>query len=253
MKIPHCIPNYRVEEMNMSRSKRQEIRNRQKRNQQIILIGMVTVGVLLMALALIRGQTQSIGEIVQITPVPRPMANGVALGNPEAPVTIDVFEDFQCPACASYTEQVEHLIISTYVAAGQVYYVFHNFPFIDDGASSKESDQAASASLCADEQDRFWDYHDMLFANWNGENVGAFADVRLKAFAETLGLDTQAFNECLDSARYMDVVNADYQLGTRMGVRGTPSVFVNGVLLTPGYIPSIQDVQQAVEAVLLGQ
>ncbi len=240
----------------MSKSKRQEIRarrSRQKRSQQVVLIVMVTVGVLLSALALIRGQAQSIGEIVQITPLPRPLANGPALGDPNAPVTIDVFEDFQCPACASYSEQVEPLIISAYVETGQVYYVFHNFPFIDDGTASKESDQAASASLCAGEQGRFWDYHDMLFANWNGENVGAFADVRLKAFAESLGLDAAAFDGCLDDGRYMDVVNADYQLGTRMGVQGTPSVFVNGVLLTPGFIPSFQDVQQAVEAALSGQ
>ncbi len=240
----------------MSKSKRQEIRarrSRQKRSQQITLIAVVTVGVLLIAFAVISSQRQSIEDIVQITPVPRPMVNGLALGDPNAPVTIDVFEDFQCPACAGYSQQVEPLIISTYVETGQVYYVFHNFPFIDDGSVSKESDQAASAAMCADEQDRFWDYHDMLFANWNGENAGAFSDARLEAYADSLGLDMQAFRDCFDSGRYMDQVNADYQLGSQMGVQGTPSVFVNGVLLSPGYVPSIQDVQQAVEAALSGQ
>ena len=240
----------------MSKSKRQEIRarrSRQKRSQQIVLIAAVTIGALLVAFAVIGSQRQAVENIIQITPVPRPLANGPALGDPNAPVTIDVFEDFQCPACTGYSEQVEPLIISTYVETGQVYYVFRHFPFIDDGAASKESDQAASAAMCAGEQGRFWDYHDVLFANWNGENVGSFSDPRLVAFAESLSLDMGAFRECFDAGRYMDQVNADYQLGAQMGVQGTPSVFVNGVLLTPGYVPSIQDVQQAVEAALSGQ
>lgn len=91
-----------------------------------------------------------------------------------------------------------------------------------------ESRRAAEASECAREQGEFWNYHALVFANQQGEGQGAFSDRRLKAFAETLGLDTQAFNTCFDSGRYAGDVQADEQLGRSLGVSGTPTVFVNG-------------------------
>jgi protein-disulfide isomerase len=178
------------------------------------------------------------------------MADGPALGDPNAPVRIDVYEDFQCPACRSYSEQIENQVVENYVATGQVYYVFRHFPFLDDGALSKESDQAANASMCAAEQDRFWDYHDILFANWNGENQGAFSDSRLIAFAESLSLDMEAFNACFEENRYQGEIEADLAAGRRAGVQGTPSVFVQGQLITPGFVPSYEDISTAVEAAL---
>ncbi len=81
--------------------------------------------------------------------------------------------------------------------------------------------------MCANEQGRFWDYHDMLFANWNGENQGAFADARLVAFADTLGLDMDAFNSCFDAQKYQDQVLSDTADGQALGVQGTPTLFVN--------------------------
>jgi len=92
------------------------------------------------------------GDINSITPIERPNVNGKALGDPNAPVKIDVYEDFQCPACKSYTENIEPRIVQDFVATGQVYYVYRFFPFLDDQALSKESDQAANASMCAAEQ-----------------------------------------------------------------------------------------------------
>jgi protein-disulfide isomerase len=105
--------------------------------------------------------------------------------------------------------------------------------------------------MCAEEQDLFWEYHDILFANWNGENVGAFSDERLMAFAETLGLDMETFTSCFEENRYQDEIQADYELGLEMGVSGTPSVFVDGQQITPGYVPGFGDIQQAVEAALI--
>jgi protein-disulfide isomerase len=99
---------------------------------------------------------------------------------------------------------------------------------IDGNVGGSESRRAAEASECAREQDEFWNYHALVFANQQGEGQGAFSDRRLKAFAETLGLDTDAFNACLDSGRYAGEVRADEQLGRSLGVSGTPTVFVNG-------------------------
>ena len=131
-----------------------------------------------------------------------------------------------------------------------MYYVFHQYPFLDSASVNKESQQAANASMCANEQGMFWEYHDILFANWNGENTGAFSNRRLVAFAEALALDMDRFTPCFEENRYRDEIQADFDLGTEMGVSGTPSVFVDGVLLTPGFVPGFEEVQQAVEAAL---
>jgi len=235
-------------------SKRQMIRakrERQVRMRRLGVIGIIAVGALLVAAALIYPSLRPIGEIVTVEPNQRPLAEGTAMGDPNAPVVIDVFEDFQCPACLTYSEEVEPLITETYVANGQVYYVFHHYPFLDSNSITKESHQAANASMCAAEQDLFWEYHDILFANWNGENAGAFSDRRLVAFAETLDLDMEQFTECFEENRYQDEIQADFNLGMEMGVTGTPSVFVNGQQISPGFVPGVDDIRQAVEAALI--
>lgn len=99
---------------------------------------------------------------------------------------------------------------------------------MDSIAGGNESQRAAEASECANEQGEFWNYHKIVFANWNGEGEGAFKDRRLKEFAKAIGLDTQKFDQCFDSGRYADTVRADTRLGQSLGVTGTPTVFVNG-------------------------
>jgi len=240
-----------------AKSKRQVIREqrvKRQRQQRLIMILAVSAGAILIAALLIVPPLQRalapVGEIIEITPLERPMVDGTALGDPNAPVLIEVWEDFQCPACRSYSEDIEPRIIENYIATGKVRYVFRQYPFLDDRVASKESDQAANASMCASEQGRFWDYHDILFANWNSENAGAFTDKRLVAFAETLNLDMGEFNRCFNENKYKDQIDQDLVAGQQAGVTGTPSVFVNGQQLTPGFIPSYEQVAQAVDAIL---
>jgi protein-disulfide isomerase len=133
-----------------------------------------------------------------------------------------------------------------------VYYVFRHYPFIDKNTTTKESYQAAKASMCASDQDAFWDYHDMLFVNWNGENQGAFNDKRLAAFAEALGLNIEQFNSCFKGDTYESEIDADYDQGLKYGVQGTPTVFVNSTAVTPGYVPSYEDLKAAIDAALAG-
>jgi protein-disulfide isomerase len=176
----------------------------------------------------------------------------LSVGDPNAIVTIDVFEDFQCPACKSFTENIEPLVIENLVATGRARYVFHNYSFLDGNGAGNggESDQAANASMCANEQDKFWEMHGTLYTNWNGENQGAFSDRRLQAMAESLGLDMNAFNSCFGSNKYKADIQADFDLGQEMGVSGTPTVFVNGQRVgQPGKIASYQEIVQAVEAI----
>lgn len=173
-----------------------------------------------------------------------------SLGDPAAPVHIDVWEDFQCPACVHYSLYVEPQIIRAYVETGRAYYTYHFFAFLDGGHPNGESHQAANAALCAAEQGKFWEYHDVLTANWNGENQGAFRSARLFDFARFLGLNEEDFGACFRAQRYAEAIQADYELGLQWGVMGTPSLFVNGVIVTPGYVPSFDAVAAAVEAAL---
>jgi len=236
-----------------------EKRRKQKQKQQLATLLIVGGGVLLVValiviVALGGKKTPVITTTpIAITPLSRPQANGLAMGNPNASVRIDVWEDFQCPRCAEFTRDVERKIIDTYIAPGTVYYVFHQFPFIDNQVGGKESKQAANASMCANEQDRFWDYHDILFTNWAGEGEGSFSDKRLTAFAEMLGLDMNAFSSCLKADRHKAEIDKDYQAGYSAGVRGTPSVFVNNVEVSPGFVPTYDQMVQAIEAALAGK
>ena len=236
-----------------AKSKRQIIREqrlKRQRQQRLIAILAVSLGAIAIAALLIVPSLMPVGEIAQTTPFDRPMVDGTAMGSPDAPVLIEVWVDFQCPACRIFAEDIEPLVIQNYIATGVVRYVFRHYPFLDDGVATKESDQAANASMCAAEQGRFWDYHDILFANWNSENAGAFSDRRLVAYAETINLDMDSFNSCFEANKYKAQIDEDLAAGNRAGVTGTPSLFVNGQQLTPGFIPSFEDISQAVEAAL---
>jgi protein-disulfide isomerase len=104
--------------------------------------------------------------------------------------------------------------------------------------------------MCAADQGRFWDYHDMLFANWIGENAGSYTDVRLVAFAKALNLNMTSFNQCFQANTHKTEIDQDYAAGQAKGVNGTPSLFVNGTIVAPGYIPTLDQIQAAVTAAL---
>jgi protein-disulfide isomerase len=241
----------------MTVSKRSAVKQRRadKRKRERQTTFLVIAGGVVLLIAAIVGisiyqQNQPVGDINLITPKDLPNPQGTALGDPNAPVRIDVFEDFQCPSCQVYTANIEMQVINELVATGQAYYVFRQYPFLDDRSATKESDQAANASLCAAEQDRFWDYHDMIYANMEGENAGAFTDRRLAAFAEALVLDMGAFNSCYNANKYQSQIDQDIRDALALGISGTPSVFVNGKAVSPGYVPGFEDIKAAVEAAL---
>ena len=240
-----------------STSKRQTIREKrrqQQRQRRLYTILIITLAALVVAGLLIapsiRNALTPVGEIKNITPRNYPMVDGKTLGDPSAPVKVEVYEDFQCPSCRTFSNEIEPLIVDNYVATGTIQIIFRHFPFLDDRAAGKESDQSANASMCAADQGRFWDYKDILFANWDGENQGAFSDKRLVAFAQTLGLDMEAFQACFESNRFQEVIDEDLAAGRNAGVSGTPSIFVNGEHVTPGFVPSYIQLSQAIEAAL---
>ncbi len=235
-------------------SKRRDVRERrerQRRRRAVLLMAGIVGAALVVAFLLIYPGIKPVGEIVAVTPAARPAAQGRVLGDAQAPVLIELFEDFQCPACAVFTHSLEPLLVQDFVATGKARLAFRQFPFI-----GPESLRAAEASLCADAQGRFWDYHDMLFANQSGENQGAFSDRRLVAFAESLGLDMASFQACFESATYRDEVFAEFQAGRDLGVNSTPTIVVNGRIVqgaSPNTVPSYPLIAAAIEAALAEQ
>jgi protein-disulfide isomerase len=208
-------PEQKMSKRQMMREKRQ----RQARLQRLGMIGIIVVGALFVAAALIYPNLKPAGEVVSADSVERPMADGNAMGDPNAPIKIEEFSDYQCPFCARFSEDTEGQIADTFVADGTVYFVYRSFGnFI-----GPESKTAAEAAYCAGDQNKYWEYHDILFANQTGENVGAYTDRRLQAFAETLSLDMGAFNDCFNSGKYSDRVDQDRLDGTAAGVTGTPA------------------------------
>ncbi|HEY5158161.1 MAG TPA: thioredoxin domain-containing protein, partial [Anaerolineales bacterium] len=202
-------------------SKRQEIRQRRQRERtrnRILVILMVAAGALLIAFAFIRPlllKTQATASATQVPVIsitPRAMnaqVNGVHLGDPNAPVKMDVYEDFRCSYCRLYTMNFEPQIIQTYVETGKVYYTFHSFIVIDGNTGSDASSRSANAAMCAAEQGRFWDYHDTLYANQVTEDASLFTDERLVAMAQNLNLDMTAFNQCYQAKKYAPDIQND--------------------------------------------
>jgi protein-disulfide isomerase len=241
----------------MSTSLRKDMKDRRRKQRQmqrqLATLAIIGGAALLLAIIILPNlfkSSEPVGTFTVITPVPRPQAAGTAMGDSNALVRIDVFEDFQCPACQYYSQQVEPQVVENYVAKGTVYYVFRQYPFIDNQSATRESDQAANASLCAADQGHFWDYHDMLYANWTGENIGNFSNTRLTAFAESIGLDMTEFNACFKENRFKEQIDQDLKDGDIMGTSGTPSLFVNGKIVAPGQVPSYEEISAAIEAEL---
>lgn len=238
------------------KSKRQERREKIRKDAmkgRLTTIGLITVGALLLVVAFIWPQFTTIDDIIVPEAKTLPNRDGLSLGDPNAPAVIDIFEDFQCPACQFFSDSIEPLIIQYLVETGKARLVYHNYPFIDgDGASNGgESDQSANASMCANEQDKFWEMKAVLYANWNGENQGNLSNRRLVAMAEAINLDMDAFNACFNANKYKADIQASFDYGQELGVSGTPSAFVNGVKVgQPGKIPTFQEIAVAVDAIV---
>jgi protein-disulfide isomerase len=165
------------------------------------------------------------------------VSTGRVWGQAQAPVSIEVFSDFQCPVCAR-ADAVLHRIAPQYIDTGKAKVIYRHFAFI-----GPESNWAAQAAECAGEQHRFWDYAQYLFTHQAGENVGAFALNNLKRFAAQVGLDTTAFNACLDSSQHAAAVQQDTGEGRKRGVQATPTFFIRGQriegLLSPDQLAAL--------------
>lgn len=210
----------------------------------VAVVGILLVGYQAMNQALSAAATEPI-EVEGLDDPARlvELAQGMVLGDPDAPVTIYEFGDYQCPGCAGFASQVKPLVEAGYVNGGQAKFVFYDFPLT---AIHPNAFLAARASRCAADQGGYWDYHKKLFeeqVRWSpsASPGGAFAD-----YAADLGLDKGEFESCLNSDMHADVVTAQMKLGEALGVGGTPTVMVSkgdgqATRLPDGSFPFIQE------------
>lgn len=143
------------------------------------------------------------------------------MGNPNAPITILEWGDYQCTFCYKFHQNTLDIIKEDFVKTGEVKIIFKDFPL--NGLDSK---LAAEATYCAQDQDKYWEYHDELYKNWGGERTGWITRESLEKFAMTIDLNLKEFNDCLDNHTYKDRVNTHYQFGKELGIDATPSFLV---------------------------
>ncbi len=232
---------------------RQERLNKERQKRTRLILSVIGIAVLVVGAVYVinRISKPSAQDLVVITPNTRPQADANSMGDPNSPVEIVEFSDFQCPYCKTFADQIEGQIVDAYVKTGKVHFTYRSMGnFVSDniGQGSTESKDAAMASYCAADQNKFWEYKDALYANWLGEDAGSFTDERLLGIAEQVGLDLAEFRDCYENNTHLDQVQQDYADGRAAGVTGTPSFLINGQLLV-GAQP-FTTFQQQIEAAL---
>jgi len=145
------------------------------------------------------------------------------LGDPNAPITLVEFGDYQCFFCNKFFHDTESNIIKNYVETGKVKIIFKDFTII-----GPDSITAAQATHCANDQGKYWEFHDKLYNQWTGENNGWASVDSIKKYAIDLKLDTDMFDECLDSKKYQSMVVSSNSDAKTLGLTGTPGFFVIG-------------------------
>ena len=208
--------------MNMPKTntQREKIRSQRKAASRkttiTIIIAVAAIAVIVFGVQMLLDQPAETSKL--------PNQDGFALGDPNAPVKVEEFSDFRCSHCKDFSENMEPDFIEQYVNTGKVYLKFYNFPFL-----AEDSTAAAEAAYCAADQNAFWQYKTQLFTY--NTYTGAYTESNLIDYAKKVGLDVEAFKQCLQSDDHLDDVAADKVYATTLGVNATPVFPVNGTLV----------------------
>ncbi|GAA5342962.1 MAG: hypothetical protein canaca05_04570 [Anaerolineaceae bacterium] len=208
--------------MNMPKTntQREKIRSQRKAASRkttiTIIIAVAAIAVIVFGVQMLLDQPAETSKL--------PNQDGFALGDPNAPVKVEEFSDFRCSHCKEFSENMEPDFIEQYVNTGKVYLKFYNFPFL-----AEDSTAAAEAAYCAADQNAFWQYKTQLFTY--NTYTGAYTESNLIDYAKKVGLDVEAFKQCLQSDEHLDDVAADKVYATTLGVNATPVFSVNGTLV----------------------
>lgn len=229
---------------------------------------LIAVTIIVVALAVVLGIMMSRGSssnssayVVALEKaakdLPLDKANGTKLGDDSAPIKLTQFEDYQCPFCLKYTATQEPLLVEEYVKTGKMQIIYNHLPILGKG----ESLQAAIASECAADQNKFWQYHNLLFtteakagqADAGNEQIdaGRFSNANLKQFASDVGIDRTAFDKCFDnSSDKVTLLAAESSQAKSFGIQGTPGFLINGSPIGTGTPATIDDWRKALDQFL---
>jgi len=219
-------------------SKRQFIEERRKKNQRqrTLMLSLMIGGLLIVTAAITVAFISSSRVNISLNDIVQPdidlpiLADRNALGDPNAPVVIEEYSDFGCSHCADFALGTKNLIEQEYIESGQVYLVFHS---VGGLLGSPATLQAAEGAYCAADQNAFWPFHDMIFANQVAlfQNRNVDISRALVQFAEILEMDPDQFETCLTERKYKELAVQDEIGAAQKGIDGTPTFIVNGVML----------------------
>jgi len=229
----------------MSKRKELEARRREQQRKQTIqvaitiaVIAVVVIGgAVILSVLSSQEQQQRMSNLPAVKAAskdvpPNAEPNGRAWGPTDAPIRVEEYLDYQCPACGQYARNFEPGVIAAFAGTGKVRYEVNFMPFLEDRVNGRESRDAVQAALCAAEQNKFWQMHATLFVNQpvtGQENIGNYSKPRLKEMAATIeGMDAAAFGACLDSNKHEQTVLQIRRDAEARGIRQTPTFLVNG-------------------------
>jgi protein-disulfide isomerase len=207
-----------------------------------VIIGLVAVAILIALSGGFGGDDAAAVTTPDQPPPAEELRVGRSLGDPNAPVLIEAYEDPQCPACGLFTRNIEPLLVAGPVTDGTVLFTYKDYAFL-----GPESLDAAVAMRAAEALDgKFWDMHQIIFENQDRENQGAFSEERLAEMAVAIGLEREAFIAELANPEHPEAVQAERAEGEAAGVNSTPSLIVNGELIRG--VPQWEELKSAIEA-----
>lgn len=233
----------------MSRNRREREERRSRTNGPALIFGVIgVIAALSIAWALTRdGGTAT--DLIEFSEDERPdaetliaEAQGITKGDPNAPVQIIEFGDYQCPGCQAFAAGVVPRLQAAYIDSGYARLTFYDFPLT---SIHPHAVLAARAARCAGDQGRYWDYHDVLFGRQGEWSASRRAADRFEEYAGMVGLDAGAFSSCLRSDRFAQEVSASARLGRELRVGTTPTVFVNGTRVQTASIEGVTDLIEA--------
>ena len=223
---------------------KQAARRRQYIFAGIVVLVIAVAGVVASLILRDKGSSDGFPAIAAATTTVDPSVpqNGFTLGDPKAKVTVTEWGDFQCPYCGDFAKNAQQQLIADYVKTGKIKYDFKNLAFLGE-----ESVQAAQAAACAADQNKFWPFHDAIYANQSGENKGAFSASRLEQIAKVAGLNVDDYKTCVSNDTHKDDVAATTTQGRAIPITSTPSFVIDGkVVVWSNYA----DLKTAIDAAL---
>jgi len=252
--VPQTRRARRAAEREAGHPSRRRTAPRRGRSPLLLITGIVGgIGVVVLAgLVLFQGgsgATDATSELISPrAPTPVALADGRAVGKADAPVTLEVWTDFQCPVCGQLATTVEPALMTKYVTPGVLRIVHHDAAFQGAKSTSSydESVEAGAGARCAADQGRYWPYQDWTFANQAGENEGAYAATRLTAIATAAGLDVETWQACVATGSAQKAVRAETSQAVAAGVNATPTMSINGQTIVG--LRSVADLGALIEA-----